>query len=406
VTGYARRVFARRAAWNLAASPFAARAFDRRKRGLPLLDLSESNPTRVGLAAPAAALARALSELARDASLGRYVPDPRGEAGARAAIAAHHATPAAPLHAEQVILSAGTSEGYAHLFRLLADPGDRVHLPRPGYPLFEHLAALEGLAIETYTLRPPASGPRWRIDLDAFEASLDARSRAVLLIHPHNPTGSFLDPQDLAALRSLGREHELALISDEVFAGTGSEAAPPSLLAGAEAGPLHFVLSGASKQLALPQLKLAWILVAGPAAAQGEALARLEFIADAYLSVSPLLARLLPDLLAQQRELARPLLARVAANRARLAALDPAGPATALAAEAGWAAILRVHTALDEEAFALALLERAGVLVQPGFLFDLDAAPGVAQLVLSLLPEPDLFARGLGALLAFAAELA
>ncbi len=406
MTGYARQMFARRAAWDLAASPLVARIEDRKQRGLPLLDLGESNPTRVGLEAPATALAQALSRLARDASLGRYAPDPRGDADARAAIAAHHATPEARLHAEQVILCAGTSEGYAHLFRLLSDPGDRVHLPRPGYPLFEHLAALEGLAAEPYALRPPRSGPRWRIDLDALEASLDARSRAVLLIHPHNPTGSFLDPQDLAALRSLAREHGLALISDEVFAGTGSEAAPPSLLAGAEAGPLHFVLSGASKQLALPQLKLAWILVAGPAAAQGEALARLEFIADAYLSVSPLLARLLPDLLAQQRELTRPLLARLTENRAQLAALDPAGPVTALASEAGWAAILRVRCALDEEALALALLERAGVRLQPGFLFDLDAVPGTAQLVVSLLPEPGPFARGLDALLGVAAELA
>jgi aspartate/methionine/tyrosine aminotransferase len=398
-------VFARRAAWDLAPSPLAARLEERRKRGLPLLDLSESNPTRVGLGAPGAALAEALAVLARDPGVRAYEPEPRGAATAREAIAAHHAEAGASVSPEQVILTAGTSEGYAHLFRLLGDPGDRVHVPSPGYPLFEHLAALEGLEALPYRLLPPARGARWRIELASLEASLGPASRALLVIHPHNPTGSFVDPADLARLRALGRERGLALISDEVFAGTGaSGASPPSVLAGAEHGPLHFVLSGASKRLALPQLKLAWIVVAGPAAARDEALARLEFVADAYLSVSPLLARALPGLLARQRELAAPLRERIAANRARLAALDPKGAVTALPAEAGWAALLRVRGPLDAEALALGLLERTGVLVQPGFLFDLEDEPDAAQLVVSLLPEPERFARGLDALLGFASR--
>jgi aspartate/methionine/tyrosine aminotransferase len=391
-------MFSRRAGWDLVPSPLAARSEERKKQGLALLDLTLTNPTRVGLAAPGGALAEALAALARDPAARAYEPDPRGAALARESIAAFH-TGASPEH---VILCAGTSEGYAHLFRLLADPGERVHVPSPGYPLFEHLAALEGVAAVPYPLLPPARGTRWRIDCDALAASLTAQSRAVLVIHPHNPTGSFVDPADLARLRALGREHDLALISDEVFAGAGTSAAcPPSALVGAEAGPLHFVLSGASKLLALPQLKLAWIVVAGPPAARDEALARLEFVADAYLSVSPLLARLLPGLLARRGELVAPLLARVAGNRARLAALDPAGPVSALPAEAGWAAILRVRAPLDAEALALGLLDRAGVLVQPGFLFDLEDEDGAAQLVVSLLPEPADFARGLDALVAF-----
>jgi aspartate/methionine/tyrosine aminotransferase len=398
-------MFARRAGWDLAPSPLAARVAERRKRGLPLLDLSTSNPTEVGLEAPGAALAEALAALARDPALRAYAPDPRGAALAREAIAAYHAGAGASVSPEHVILSAGTSEGYAHLFRLLADPGERVHVPSPGYPLFEHLAALEGLEAATYPLLPTRGNARWRIDCDALEASLGPPSRAVLVIHPHNPTGSFVAPGDLARLRAVGRERGLALISDEVFAGSGSGASPPSALVGAEAGPLHFVLSGASKLLALPQLKLAWIVVAGPPAARDGALARLEFVADAYLSVSPLLARLLPELLARREELATPLRARVAANRARLAALDASGPVSALPAEAGWAAILRVRGPLDAEALALGLLERA-VLVQPGFLFDLEDEPGSAQLVVSLLPAPADFARGLDALVAFASELA
>jgi alanine-synthesizing transaminase len=216
----------------------------------------------------------------------------------------------------------------------------------------------------------------------------------VLLIHPHNPTGAFVDPADLAALRALARERRLTIVSDEVFADAAyGHGAPPSVLAGADEGPLHVVLSGASKPLALPQLKVAWLAVAGPPALRDDALARLEFIADAYLSVSPLLARTLPRLFAARPAIAAELRARVAGNRAHLAAAARAHPRIELlAAEAGWAAILRVRGLDDEEAFVLDLFERTGVLVHPGFVFDLD--PG--HLVVSLLPEPEVFARGTG----------
>ncbi len=404
-SGYARTVFARRAAWDLRPNPLAERVAARQRLGLPVLDLSDANPTRAGLAAPAEALALALGELARDARALRYDPDPRGDPAARAAVAACHPG-AAP---DGVVLTAGTSEGYAHLFRILADPGERVHVPTPGYPLFEHLAELEGLEVSRYPLRPPPAGggARWRIDVEALAATLSPRSRAVLVIHPHNPTGSFVDPQDWGALRALGRARGLAIVSDEVFAESGlGAAAPPGALVGAEAGPLHFVLGGASKLLALPQLKLAWIAVGGPERERAEALARLEFVADAYLSVSPLLARALPRLLAQRAGIRSEVRARVAGNRARLAAALLGRPGLeCLPAEAGWAAILRIEArdrcAPDEEALALALLDRAGVLVQPGFLFDLEGLPGppAAQLVLSLLPEPDSFGAGIDALL-------
>jgi aspartate/methionine/tyrosine aminotransferase len=398
-------VFARRAAWDLTPNPLARRVAERRARGLAVLDLGETNPTRVGLRAPAEALAGALAALARDPSAGRYEPDPRGPRAAREAIAAYHRSQGAELTADQVILTAGTSEGYAHLFRVLADPGDFVHLPAPGYGLFEHLAALEGVEAARYPLRAPRAGTRWRIDLDVLARTLGPKSRAVLLIHPHNPTGSFVDPEDLAALRSLARERGLAIVSDEVFA--DAPRAPASVLAGAAEGPLHFVLSGASKPLALPQLKLAWIAAAGPAAARDEALARLEFTADAFLSVSPLLAHMLPALLAGREGIRAELAARVAANRSALeAALRGVAGAELLPAEAGWAAILRVRGARDEEALALGLLEREGVLVQPGFLFDLEPPASdisVCHLVLGLLLEPERFARGAALLARFVA---
>jgi hypothetical protein len=400
-------VFARRASWDLRASPLAASVEARRRRGLDVLDLGEANPTRAGLLEPGAALAEALTAVAADGASLRYEPDPRGERSAREAIAAVHAAHGAAVAPEHVILTAGTSEGYAHLFRLLADPGDRVHLPSPGYGLFEHLAGLEGLEAAPYRLMEPRSGARWRVDLDALAASLEPRSRALLAIHPHNPTGSQLDPDDLASFRALARERGLALLSDEVFAESCAPGAPfTSLLHGAGDGPLHFLLSGASKLLGLPQLKVAWIAVAGPPAARDDALARLEFIADAFLSVSPLLARTLARLLPQREALTRTLHARVAGNRAQLAALPPAGPVRALPSEAGWAAILRVRAREDDEALAQRLLDATGVLVQPGSLFDLAPAPGTAQLVVSLLPEPGLFARGLAALAGCAATLA
>ena len=390
-------MFARRAAWDLRPTGFAGRVAARREAGLPILDLSDANPTRCDLA-PAAALAEALAQLALDPAIANYQPDPRGDLAARTAIAAYHARPGARVLPEHVVLTAGTSEGYAHLFRLLGDPGDVVHVPLPGYPLFEHLAALEGLRVERYPLLAPRHGARWRIDLDAFAATLGPRSRAVLVIDPHNPTGSFVDPEDWASLRSIARERGLAIVSDEVFADYG-ECGPavPGALARADDGPLHFVLSGASKLLALPQLKVAWIVVAGPTAARDDALARLEFIADAFLSVSPLLASALPRLLAERESIQRAVRARVAANRALLAEQLAGTDAAPLPFEAGWSAIVRVAGPDDEEALAMSLLDR-GVLVQPGYVFDLDArdAGGArcAHLVVSLLLEPEDFARG------------
>ncbi len=392
----------RRTAWDLAPSLLAERVAERRRRGLSLIDLTDANPTRVALREPAAAVTEALAAVAEDAGSRVYQPEPRGPARTRAAIAAMLREDGAVVDPEQVVLTAGTSEGYAHLFRLLADPGELVHIPAPGYPLFEHLAALEGLETASYPLREPRAGARWRIDLDALAASLEPRSRALLVIHPHNPTGSFVDPEDLAALRALAAERGLAIVSDEVFAGSSfAEDPPPSALVGAAAGPLHFALGGLSKRLALPQLKLSWIAVGGPAAQRDEALARLEFIADAYLSVSPLLAATVPMLLERRHAIAGELRARISGNRARLGDALAGGAIEVLPAEAGWAAILRVRGSRDEEALVLSLLDR-GLCVHPGSLFDVeprdpDGAPS-AHLVLQLLAEPAVFDRALALL--------
>ncbi|MFI5319351.1 MAG: pyridoxal phosphate-dependent aminotransferase, partial [Myxococcota bacterium] len=312
-------MFSARASWDLTPSALAQRVAAARAAKRALFDLTNANPA--SLALPGELLSEALAEAARAPETLRYEPDPRGDVRARAAIAAYHNAQGAKLEPEHIVLTAGTSEGYAQLFRVLADPGELVHLPTPGYPLFEHLAELEGLACARYRLLPPECGsPHWPLDLDGLASSLMPESRALIAIHPHNPTGAFVSTRDLASLRSVCRERELALLSDEVFADSAPGPVRPSLLAGAEDGPLCCVLSGASKVLGVPQLKLAWIAVGGPPALRDEALARLEFAADAYLSVSPLAARALAALFARRAEIRAELVERVAAKRAALGA--------------------------------------------------------------------------------------
>jgi aspartate/methionine/tyrosine aminotransferase len=409
---YAPPVLARRTAWDLSRNPLARAVEARRARGAELVDLADTNPTRCGISAGGEALARVLAEIAREPETRRYEPDPRGPRAAREAIARYHARGGAPIDPERVLLTAGTSEGYAHLFRLLADPGERVLVPRPGYPLFDMLAGLEGLEAHGYPLRRAGAG--FRIDAQALaREAADPRVRAVLAVHPGNPTGAFVHPDDARALRALCRSRGLTLLSDEVFAESALAPAAPgarlaSLLDDSDDAPLHFVLSGASKLLALPQLKLSWIAAGGPRAARDEALARLEAIADTFLSVSPVLAACLPALLDARPAIEAPLRERVRENRARLAAEVAATPGAALVpAEAGFAAILEFARAdggpLDEESLALACVERAGVLAHPGYFFDFED-DGPARLVIALLCEPARFGPAVRALLEVAGD--
>jgi aspartate/methionine/tyrosine aminotransferase len=405
-------VFARRASWDLAQNDLSRRLDARRAAALPILDLTESNPTRCHFSEPRRLLRQALQRLAIDVRAERYVPDPRGDPSARRAIAQYHAARGGGPTSEQVLLTAGTSEAYAHLFRLLGDPGDRVLVPTPSYPLFGFLAELEGLLTTPYPIRLQPDTQEWRVDMAALEAACDVRSRAVVVVHPNNPTGGFVHDDDLSALRTLCARRGLALISDEVFADFPLEAprtaSSASLLIGSEdaSAPLTFVLSGVSKSLALPQLKLAWIVAAGPESLQEQALARLEIIADTYLTVNGLGQLLLPDLLAGRARVQAEILERLRGNRAVLErALSGIPGVSLLRTDAGWYGIVRVQGApgrapWEEDALVTELLDGQGVLVQPGWFFDLIPEPEekTAHLVLSLLPEPTVFLAGSEAL--------
>jgi hypothetical protein len=384
-------MFSARTRWDLRPNRLAERLAAKRAAGAHLFDLTASNPTRAGLECPADLL-----RLLAGAEALRYEPAPFGLPAARAAVAADFARRGFPLSADRVVLSASTSEAYAFLFKLLCDPGDEVLVPRPGYPLFEFLAALESVEVRGY---PFAHDGEWHLDLGALRAAIGPRTRAVVVVNPNNPTGAYLKLDERAAIETLCAEHQMALVSDEVFADFPCREDPARAASVARDGDtLAFALGGLSKSCGLPQLKLAWTAVTGPAAQVRDALARLEVVADTYLSVSTPVQVAAPALLARRDELQAPIRERVAANlRALRSAIGPGCPATLLEPEGGWYAVLRVPATRTEEERVMRLLDERDVLVHPGYFFDF---PGEAYLVLSLLPPGEEFTQGMARLLA------
>jgi alanine-synthesizing transaminase len=366
----------------------AAAIDQRRAAGLPIADLTLSNPTRAGLAYPSGLLA----SLADDRSL-RYDPVPFGLPEARRAVSDELARRGAAVPVARTVLTASTSEAYSLLFKLLCDPGDAVLAPRPSYPLVEHLTHLDGVALDHYRLEFHG---RWEIDLEQLrEKAAAARMRAIIMVTPNNPTGSVMTGQERQAVASIARAHDLALISDEVFADypiCGGRVGS----ALAQDAALTFVLGGLSKSVGLPQMKLGWIGVGGPATVVADAIDRLETICDAYLSVSTPVQRSAADLLQRGAMIRSQIHERVRANYAQLQQVSAAHPSCGvLPVEAGWYAVVQVPAVASEETIVLELLERTGVLVHPGYFFDFERE---AFLVLSLLPQPDVFASATQAL--------
>ena len=383
-------MFSQRTAWDLRANRLARLLAAKRGRGEAVLDLTESNPTQVGLPYPADLLA----PLAHPASL-RYEPSPFGLPAAREAVAADFGRRGFPLEPERIALTASTSEAYAFLFKLLCDPGDEVLVPRPGYPLFEFLAGLESIRVRSY---PLAHDGEWHLDLAALRGAVSAHTRAVLVVNPGNPTGAFIKRAERDGLEALCAERGLALVSDEVFADYAFVEDPRRASSLARDGPaLAFSLGGLSKSCGLPQLKLAWIALTGPEAARTEARRRLEVVADTYLSVATPVQGAAAELLARREDLQSPIRLRTAANLALLRTrLAGGSPATLLDPEGGWYAVLRVPATRSEDERVAGLLEHRNVLVHPGYFFDF---PHEAFLVVSLLPTPESFAEGVARLL-------
>jgi aspartate/methionine/tyrosine aminotransferase len=383
-------MFSARTRWDLTPNRLARILEAKRTAGEPVIDLTESNPTRAGIPYPSGLL----TPLADPAAL-RYEPTPWGLEPAREAVAADFARRGFPLRPDRILLTASTSEAYSLLFKLLCDPGDEVLVPRPGYPLFDYLAGLESVRVVSYPLEYDGA---WRLDMAALAAAVTSRSRAVVTVNPNNPTGSYLKRDEARALRALCAERGLALISDEVFAdyARGEDASRMGSVA-EDGGGLAFALGGLSKSCGLPQLKMAWIATSGPEGVRNEALSRLEVVADAFLSVGTPVQVAAPSLLARRVELQAPIRARLRENgemlRARLAS---SSPARLLEPEGGWYGVLRVPATHPEEIQVARLLEQSNVLVHPGYFFDF---PTEAYIVLSLLPPPPLFALGLGRIL-------
>ncbi len=387
-------MFSQRLRWPLAANRLHRVLEEKRSASAAILDLTESNPTRAGLIYDEGVLLRA----GGDSQVLLYEPDSHGMLPAREAVAGYYADHGMAIAPEALFLTASTSEAYGYLFKLLADPDAEILSPSPSYPLLDFLTALEAVQLRHYLLRYD-SQRGWHIDLNTLENVITTKTKAIVLVHPHNPTGAFVKPEEVARLNALCREHDLALICDEVFldyAVVNDQRRPASLVSNREA--LTFVLSGLSKISALPQMKLAWIHVNGPEALREQACARLEFIADTYLSAGTAVQLAARKLLALRHEMQQQIRARTEANYVYLLESCRARQeGKVLLREAGWYAILKISPEISEEELAVDLLQRDEVFVHPGYFFDF---PQAGFLVLSLLAPAEVFQEGVERVLA------
>lgn len=369
--------------WDLRPNPLSELLQAKRLAGAEVLDLTESNPTKAGFEYPAAVL----EALSNPGSL-EYDPAPAGSFPARKAVTRYYAARARTVTPERILLTASTSEAYAYLFKLLADPSDEILAPRPSYPLFEFLAALESVRIVQYAL---LYHDGWQMDFHGLEQAITSRTRAIVLVNPNNPTGSFLKQPELEQLVELCASRNLAIISDEVFADYVFIPDSRRVDTLVDVGDIAtFCMSGLSKVAALPQMKLGWIVAGGPD--YRAAFDQLELIADTYLSVATPVQIGLPRLLDAGAQVRQQISRRLCDNLVFLRSqIGAESRCRILDVEGGWYATLRVPQTRSEEGWVLELLEQDDVLVQPGFFYDFDSE---AFLVLSLLTDPEVFHEG------------
>jgi len=386
-------MFSKRFKWSLEPNRFARLIEEKKKAGARILDLTESNPTRVGFDYSDDEILDALAQ----APAMLYEPAPRGLLVAREAVADYYAERGLKVDPERIHLTASTSEAYSFLFKLLADQGESVLVPQPSYPLFEFLAALEGVELRPYDLHyiHPAG---WRIDFDSVDKAVAPNTRAIILVSPNNPTGSFTKLREVERLNAICARQGLALIVDEVFGDYGfadDESRAASLVSNDSS--LTFVMSGLSKVLALPQMKLGWIVTNGPPGLREVAIERLDFIADTFLSVSAPVQHSARSWLQLRRSIQDQIQKRTRNNLSWLLGETENSPLRLLSVEGGWYATLELPRQFTEEEWVMSLLEKDDVLAHPGYFFDFRRE---AFLVLSLLPRAGVFREAIARILA------
>ena len=387
--------FARRTSWDLATNRYTQELEAYRLAGREVLDLTASNPTSIGLRYREEDLLRSLS--CPEAL--SYDPQPKGLLTAREAVAGYYAERGSSVSPDDLILTTSTSEAYSFVFRLLCDPGDAVLVPTPSYPLFDFLAEIQDVKLFPYEL---IYDHGWQMDFPSLQAAIEkantsgSKCRAVLVVHPNNPTGSYVKRSEAIDLNRICAANNLAIIADEVFLDYSlAEAMPLTFAANRDA--LTFTLSGLSKISGLPQMKVAWVALSGPEPLKAEALAKLEVIADTYLSMNAPIQWAIPTMLEERRSIQAQLSRRIRENLIELdAQLSSQKFCRRLDVEGGWYAVLRVPVTGSDEELAIALLQATGVLVQPGHFYDF-AADG--HLVVSLITPRHVFQTGMARIL-------
>ena len=396
-------MFSSRTNWQHQPNLLSQALEQRRSKGQVVNDLTASNPTECGISYPEGKILAALS----DPVALHYRPDPKGLPDARGAVCKYYRERNISIDPADVVLTAGTSEAYAMILKLLCNAGDAVLVPKPSYPLFEFLAEINDVKLQHYRL---AYDHGWQMDIDSFKEQVSNTTRALMIVNPHNPTGMFFKGPDLKAIEEIAVERRLAVIADEVFSEYGFSGDAAAARATVDrSAVLTFTLNGISKLLGLPQMKLGWIVASGPQEERREALERLETISDTFLSVNTPIQVALPKLFEICEPVRTQIVGRVRSNYTFLqqrfhpaaAHLSEAGrqggSASLLVSEGGWYAIIRVPRIRTDEEWALQVLEQKGVYVHPGYFFDFEDE---GFLVISLLPEPGLFHEGIEKLIA------
>jgi alanine-synthesizing transaminase len=384
-------MFSQRTNWRLNPNALTRAIEEVRVSGQRILDLTVSNPTGAGVRPDPETV---LAALANPEAM-HYDPQPRGLLEARQAVCRYYreSHEVFDLDPERLILTTSTSEAYSYVFRLLCNPGDEILVPKPSYPLFEFLADLADVKLVPY---PLIYDHGWQIDFDSLYRAATARSRAVILVHPNNPTGSYVSAAETSALNAFCRDYNLALIVDEVFLDYAHDGTlRRSFVTNSDS--LTFTLSGVSKISALPQMKVAWVYTSGPEETVAQAGARLEIIADTFLSMNVPVQLAAPVLLDQRKQIQPILLDRLRVNLDELDRQLARHPSCAkLQVEGGWYVVLRVPAIESDEDLAIRLLRQAGVSVHPGHFYDF---PNEGYLVVSLITEPAVFREGIARLL-------